>query len=113
VPDPREGPNKSRFGKSTTTPGISPTVGTHELSTRLTKLEKLVTEALHESNQWNTLLREWYGKEVIIELVSEHEVEGKLLWADRYTLCLVGPEPLERKRIVHKGAIATITLSNT
>lgn len=96
----------SPHSKPVTLSGIRPP-DLHELTQRLEVLEKLIKDNLDEKNQWNSKVREWLEKTVVIRLVSSMEVSGVLKWVDRYTLCLQ-----EKKQddvtIVHKGAIAII-----
>ncbi len=81
-----------------------------QLREKVEALERLVREHFDEKNQWNSAVREWIGRGVKITLLIQasdpsHEVRGKLLWVDRYTMCVeVAREPV----IVHKAAIATI-----
>lgn len=71
-------------------------------------------EHYSEKNQWNSLVREWVGSVVAVCLEKDHTLEGKLLWVDRYTLCVeaIPPELEEsdgkgpRPIIVHKGLVA-------
>lgn len=78
---------------------------TPDLATRVANIEQFIKEQFDERNQWNTTLRGWVGRTILIRLVDGHVLEGLLNWVDRYTLC-VGLEP--DVEIVHKGAIATI-----
>lgn len=78
-----------------------------EFTQRLDILEKLVKDNLDEKNQWNSKVREWIEKTVMVQLVSSLEVFGVLKWVDRYTICLQEKERSD-VTIVHKGAIAII-----
>lgn len=93
-------------GKPNTQSGIrAPDL--QELTQRIEALEKLVRDNLDEKNQWNSKVREWLEKRVVVRLVSSSDIFGILKWVDRYTLCLQEKE-LPEVTIVHKGAIATI-----
>ena len=91
-------------------PGISASEA--RLNERMAALEKQVRDQFDEKNHWNSMVREWIGKQVLVSLLAEaaHEdgkVEGTLLWVDRYTLCV----RCGRKGhpvIIHKAAVATI-----
>lgn len=83
-------------------PGIS---GSPDLATRVANIEKFLKEQFDERNQWNAQLREWIGEQIRIRLLQGEPVQGKLVWVDRYTLCV---EVMNEIEIVHKGAIATI-----
>jgi hypothetical protein len=100
-------------------PGISAT-DMQALSNRVAALEAKLREYLDEKNQWNSTVREWIGKEVIISLLihpehtESHAICGQLLWIDRYTMCLMvqtstdASQPSMQPVIIHKAAIATI-----
>lgn len=96
----------SPHGKPAHQSGIRPP-DLQELTQRLENLEKLVRDNLDEKNQWNSKVREWIEKAVMVQLVDSLEVFGILKWVDRYTLCLQEKERSD-VTIVHKGAIAII-----
>ena len=103
-------------GKPPRTSGISPAEEkdlralVSALSSRLERTEKFLKEHFDEKNQWNSTVRGWEGKEVVVELMQVgREVRGKLLWLDRYTVCVQeGPKP----KVIHKAAIALIYLAD-
>lgn len=79
------------------------------LSFRLEKVEKFLREHFDEKNQWNSLVRDWVGKKVVVELIQiGREIQGELLWLDRYTICV---EDMGRSKVIHKAAIALIYLA--
>ena len=96
--------------KSPPSPGISAELA--QLRSRVNQLETLVKESLSEKNQWNTEVRGWIGKHVQVGLSTSDIVEGKLLWMDRYTMCLetAWPDKSVGKVVLHKGAITHIRL---
>lgn len=91
-------------------PAISST-DLHRLSQRLDALEKLVKDNFDEKNQWNSQVREWIGKPVVVQLVSDTQLVGALRWVDRYTLCV--DDTQNGVSIVHKGAVAIIRQAST
>lgn len=93
--------------KKSASTGIS-AADSQALSSRLEALEELVKEHFDEKNQWNGVLRNWIGKPIIIDLITGRQVIGCLLWVDRYTIGLKDAE----LKIVHKAAIAVITLTD-
>ncbi len=95
-------------GKPHASPAIS-AADARALTKRIEDLEKLVREQFDEKNQWNSLVREWIGKMVRIQLTQGGFVEGFLRWMDRYTLCVDTTH--EGTCVVHKGAVAVIRLS--
>ncbi len=78
-----------------------------EFIERVDALERIVRENFDEKNQWNSKVREWIGKAVLVRLTTSTEVRGVLQWMDRYTICIQEPTILDAT-IVHKGAVATI-----
>ncbi len=79
------------------------------LIARLDKVEHQLREHFAEKNQWNSLAREWVGSVVVVALAADHNLEGKLLWIDRYTICVEAVPPggsEARSIIVHKGLVA-------
>lgn len=102
-------------GKASPSAGISPAEARElreqvsALSSRVDRLEKFLREHFDEKNQWNSTVREWVGQEVVVELVPERNVEGTLLWLDRYTICLT---IAGKTKVVHKAAIALIYLAD-
>ena len=78
-----------------------------EVTQRLEVVEKLIKNNLDERNQWNSKVREWLEKSIVIQLMDSSKVVGVLKWVDRYTLCLQ-EDGQSDSTIVHKGAIAVI-----
>jgi sRNA-binding regulator protein Hfq len=97
-------------GKPPPTSGISPAEArdlraqVSALSSKVEKLEKFVKEQYDEKNQWNSTVREWVGKRVVVELSRGDKVEGDLLWLDRYTICVRDAQT----KVIHKAAIAMV-----
>ncbi len=98
--------------------GISPAEA-QRLRSQVEELEKLVREQLDERNQWNNLARKWVGHVVRAVVSTGQVVVGKLLWLDRYTLCIEGSysenvvdgkktQWPSREVIVHKGQLVMI-----
>ena len=103
---------RHRGGPPQVKPPASPAISVADaraLIKRVEDLEKLVKEHFDEKNQWNSLVREWFGKQVRIQLTQGGFVEGILRWVDRYTLCVDTLH--EGTCVVHKGAVAVIRLS--
>jgi hypothetical protein len=108
----------STASKSSPPSGISPAEA-QRLRSQVEELEKLVREQLDERNQWNNLARKWVGQTVRAVVSTNQVVVGKLLWLDRYTLCIDGsytevmsqgkkdPWP-NREIIIHKGQLVMI-----
>lgn len=98
-------------GKPPPTSGISPTEAKDlrerlsALSSRVDSLEKFLKEHFAEKNQWNSTVREWVGKQVVVELLVGGSLMGELLWLDRYTICV---SVSGVTKIVHKAAIVLI-----
>lgn len=93
-------------GKNSPPAGISPsTTELTQLRARVEKLEHLLQEHLAEKNQWHPTVRAWIGTPVSISLLTGTTVTGKLLWIDRYTLCV---EDSGGVAVIHKAAIAII-----
>lgn len=103
MPNQRQG---SPYSKPANLSGIRPP-DLQELTQRFENLEKIVKETLDEKNQWNSKVREWIEKVIVIQLVGSLEVIGVLKWVDRYTLCL-RERGSQDVTIVHKGAIMVI-----
>jgi hypothetical protein len=81
------------------------------LTSKVSSLEKELTEALAERNLWNTVLRKWQddGRTIHVRLVSESEdISGTIKWVDRYTIGITCVALSTEPVIIHKGAIATI-----
>lgn len=78
-----------------------------ELTQRIEIAEKLIKDSLDEKNQWNSKVREWLEKSIMVRLVDSSEVVGILKWIDRYTICLQESGSVD-VTIVHKGAVAVI-----
>jgi sRNA-binding regulator protein Hfq len=87
--------------------GIRSAPDLREFIERFDALEKIVRENFDEKNQWNSKVREWIGKAVVVRLTTSAAVQGVLQWMDRYTIC-VQEETFPDVTIVHKGAVATI-----
>ena len=102
--DERRRPQQGGGSKPPPVPGISHAEAA-QLRSRIDKLEKVIAEHFAEKNQWNSLIREWVGSVVHIELMHGESITGELMWVDRYTMCLT---EAGRPAIVHKGAIAVI-----
>ncbi len=91
-----------------------------QLRSRLERVERILKEHYAEKNQWNSLVREWVGSPVVVWFDKDHNLEGKLLWVDRYTLCIEAVPPSTpqscipgapdrtklRPIVVHKGLVA-------
>lgn len=79
-----------------------------ELAGRVAALEIIV----NDKSQWNQLARSWVGKNVVVNLLTDKIVTGKLVTLDRYTIVVHGGYvDIARDSsniIIHKGAIATI-----
>lgn len=78
---------------------------------RIQELEKIV----NDKSQWNQTVRGWIGSKVYIELLTGNSVVGVLRTLDRYTLLVEkdvsrSEAPRLVEVIIHKGAIATISL---
>ncbi len=87
-------------------PGISP-AEVKQLRAEIDGLKKLVQEHLAEKNQWNSIVRNWQGKHINVCLISGTGFIGKLLWMDRYTLCIETNVENETKPvIIHKAAVS-------
>lgn len=113
--DDRWGNRGGGGGKPTPPAGISPAEArdlraqVSALSSRLDRVEKFLKEHFDEKNQWNSTVRDWVGKNVVVELIqTDRKVAGKLLWLDRYTICV---EAGSRALVIHKAAIAIIYLA--
>lgn len=76
---------------------------------RIEALETTLQDHFAERNQWNSTVRGWIGKEVVVRLADGYRLTGFLRWIDRYTMCV--DVKLDGDTIVHKGAISTIRLS--
>jgi sRNA-binding regulator protein Hfq len=92
-------------GKKSSSAGIS-AADSQTLSSKIEELEILIKDSLDEKNQWNNVLRARIGKHISVDLVTGESVEGCLLWIDRYTIGIKDT----LLRIVHKAAIAIITI---
>ncbi len=98
-------------GKPHSTPAISPAAEVQILKQRLEKLERQVQEHFDERNQWNSHVRDWVGKVIEVERVNNTRRVGRLLWMDRYTLCVDTSEC--GVCIIHKGAVVELRLAKT
>lgn len=74
---------------------------------RIDALEKVVRENFDEKNQWNSKVRGWIGRRVLVRLMTSFEILGVLQGMDRYTIC-IQEAGFKDVTIVHKGAVATI-----
>jgi hypothetical protein len=97
--------------KTSAPPGISAAT-LQETLDRLEAVERKLKEYFDEKNQWNSMLREWIGKPILVTLLlsptsGDSSILGKLLWIDRYTIC-VEEEEDGSPSIIHKAAIAVI-----
>ena len=77
------------------------------LKKEVEELSKIVAEHFDEKNYWNSMVRDWIGKDVLVHLTGLEGVFGMLLWIDRYTMCLV-ESSTKTPVIIHKAAIMTI-----
>ena len=89
--------------------GIS-SASLQDILDRLEAVEYKLKDYFDERNQWNSMLREWIGKPIYVGLLlsptsPDSGIVGKLLWIDRYTICV---EEEEGPSIIHKAAIAVI-----
>jgi hypothetical protein len=105
-------PRGSGGGNKPGPPGISQD-DARRLTQRVEKVERQLADHYAEKNQWNSMVREWVGSAIVVQLSGDHNLEGILLWVDRYTLCIEacppvpgGPSKDKRPIIVHKGLVA-------
>lgn len=73
---------------------------------RLERDVKGLKDLLNVHNNWHSTIREWVGSEVRVCDRSDI-VTGKLLWSDRYNVCVEirVTQAKTRKRIYTKGGI--------
>jgi len=81
--------------------------------TRLEKELRALKDVLNIHDNWNAEIREWIGKQVKVRTSVDGFVGGKLLWSDRYNICLeiATSSAMLHKRIVNKGHIVWIELT--
>ncbi len=115
----KQGPSRPAHGAGGK-PGQTPGISAAEFATlkaQVTSLSKQLQEALAEKNQWNSVLRRWQdiGAVVIFALQGGGQVAGKIAWIDRYTIGILaekqnGYDSHGEPTIIHKGAIATVSV---
>ena len=95
-------------GKPHGAPGISQ-ADLQQLRARVDAVQKQVQEHLAEKNQWSATVRGWQGSQISVSLLDSTKVVGKLLWIDRYTLCVETNLPgTLQPVIIHKAAISLL-----
>ena len=65
------------------------------LKDRFEKLEKDVRglkDLLNVHNNWHSTIREWTGERIRVCDRASQVYDGKLLWSDRYNLCIEIPK---------------------
>jgi hypothetical protein len=111
--DPGKRPPAPAPGKPGPTSGISAAEFT-QLKTKVESLERQLSEALAERNQWNSVLRRWQDAEAVVKFRLQgcaEVIAGKISWVDRYTIgILMHNITDEEPTIIHKGAIVTVTV---
>jgi len=77
----------------------------------LEKEVKALKDLLNVHDNWHAEIRNWLGKVVNVDLLTGREVQGLLLWTDRYNIC-ISPDLTEggKRHIYSKGAIVCIRL---
>jgi len=83
-----------------------------QLEDRIKTLEKDVStlkDTLNVYENWNSEIKDMYGKRVLITTHSQSIFDGKLIWTDRYCVCI---ERKDHKRVtLNKGGIVSIELA--
>lgn len=99
----------ARFSSKPPAPsGISSTEA-NKLRSSIAVLEKDVRELrekLDERNQWSTTIRGWLQKTIRVQVSTGELITGKLLWLDRYTICVDVADIGEV--IIHKGQLVML-----
>lgn len=77
---------------------------------RFERLEKDVRglkDLLNVHDNWHSTIREWIGSTVTVSDRGGLYIAGKLMWSDRYNLCveITEGDQLPRTRIYTKGGI--------
>jgi hypothetical protein len=83
------------------------------LEDRIKVLEKEVgalKDLLNVYENWNSEIKTMFGKKVLIITTRGCSRVGKLIWSDRYCICLIDDVTKARK-IYNKGGIESIELS--
>ena len=79
---------------------------------RVGQLEKEVSalkDILNVYENWNSEVKSMFGKEVKIESSTETIYQGKLIWSDRYCVC-IQDNARKRRLILNKGGIVSMSL---
>lgn len=80
------------------------------LKNRVERIEqdlKALKDILNTKDNWNSEVKDWIGEQVKITLRSGNICSGRLLWTDRYNICV--DEGGKSRTIVTKGGADTIT----
>lgn len=81
------------------------------LRDRFERLEKdigALKDLLNVHDNWNSTVRKWIGQRVVVSDRANLQNVGKLLWSDRYNLCV---ETDYGARVYTKGGINWIELA--
>lgn len=79
------------------------------LKNRVERIErnlKSIRDELNTKDNWHAEIKDWIDHSVTITLRSGNTCLGKLLWTDRYNVCI--DEGGRSRTIVTKGGIDTI-----
>lgn len=88
-----------------------------QLVSAVVALQKEVStlkDTLNVYENWNSEVKNWYGKEVLVRAVNNVAYKGMLKWTDRYNVCLMYTADTTQPRkecIFTKGGIISIQLA--
>ena len=81
------------------------------LENQISALQKEVSElkdTLNVYENWNSEIKKMYEKTVRITTMEGSSHCGKLVWSDRYNLCI--EQSAQHRKIINKGGIISIEL---
>jgi len=82
------------------------------LKRRVEQLERelrSIKDTLNTKDNWHSETKDWIGAMLHVQLRSGETESGRLLWSDRYNICL---KESDERVIIPKGAIDTIKRYN-
>lgn len=91
-------------------PKLQPQSPLGVLEVKVASLQREVSElkdTLNVYENWNSEIKTMFGKQVFITSHSGAAFEGKLIWSDRYCLCIERKDT-KQKVILNKGGIVSV-----